>query len=140
VGAHHIDNAGLLDGKRMNELMTNFTWGGLLLLLFHTIYPEAAVGAVCGSMFFWSLSPEIPVFNRFFLALASIGFGYGMGLPAAQSVSYTGWTLVTAAFGASLVHVVIVSLQRTVNKDSPMPPWLTGILDILPWTRKGGDK
>lgn len=123
----------------LNDLVANFTWGGLLILVLNAIHPEAAVGAVCGGLFFWSLSPEIPVWSRFWLAVASIGIGYGMGLPAARSNEYSGWAWATAGVGASLSHVVIVSLHRTANKDSPMPPWLKDMLAVLPWSKERGD-
>lgn len=124
----------------MNELISNFTWSALIVLVLNAIHPEAAAGAVCGGLFFWSLSPEIPLWSRFWLAVASIGIGYGIGLPAARSDDYSGWAWITAGMGASLAHVVIVSLRRTVNKDSPMPPWLKDMLAILPWGKKRGEE
>lgn len=116
----------------------NFTWLSLGLLLLSAVQPEAAAGAVFGAMFFWSLSPEIPIVTRFWLAIASVGFGYGTGLPAARSDS--GWAWFYAGLGASLAHVVLVSVRSMVKKDGAVPPWLRSLLDLLPWTKtRGGD-
>lgn len=116
----------------------NLTWLGLALLLLNALQPEAAAGAVFGAMFFWSLSPEIPLRTRFWLAIASIGIGYGAGLPATRSDS--GWAWIYAGVGASLAHVVIASVRSMVQRDGPMPLWLRSMLDALPWTKTRGDE
>lgn len=117
--------------------LNDLTWWGFFVLVVGAIQPEAAAGAVCGGMFFWALSPEIPVSTRIWLALASIGFGYGIGLPATKAD--TGWAWFHAGCGATLAHVVIVSLRSVIKTDSPLPPWLTAMLDYLPWRKSGGD-
>lgn len=120
-------------GNSMTD--TNFTLWSLMVLVANAISPEAAAGAVCGGIFFWSLSPEIPLYTRFCLAVASIGIGYGIGLPAARSDSWSGFAWAFAGLGASLAHVMIVSLRSTVKGGSPLPPWLLAIIDLLPWKR-----
>lgn len=106
-------------------------------MLLGAVQPEAAAGAVCGGLFFWSLSPEIPVSTRFWLAVASIGFGYGMALPAVRTDS--GWAWILAGLGASMAHVVIVALRAMVKTGSPLPPWLQAIVDALPWKKTRGE-
>lgn len=118
----------------MNELASVTLWS-LALAVLGAIHPEAAAGAVCGGLFFWSLSPEIPVSSRVMLLIASVGIGYGIGLPAARSTDYSGWAWVASGFGASMAHVMIVSMRSMVKTGSPLPPWLTAILDALPWRR-----
>lgn len=118
----------------MNELANVSIWSVLIAAL-GAIHPEAGAGAVCGGLFFWSLSPEIPISSRIWLLIASVGIGYGIGLPAARSADYSGWAWVTAGFGASMAHVIIVSLRGVVKTGSPLPPWFMAMLDALPWRR-----
>lgn len=120
----------------MNE--SQFTVWSVLLVVLHSIQPEAAAGAVCGGLFFWALSPNVPISTRFWLAVASVGTGYGVGLPAARSEDWAAWTWIFAGVGASLAHVVIVSMMAMVNANSNLPPWLLSILDLLPWRRDRG--
>lgn len=105
-------------------------WGAIVIVLSYVQYPESAAGAICGGFFFWSLSPEIPLVNRLGLLLGSVGLGYGLALPAAQSDN--GWAWLVAGMGASLVHVVIVALKQMVDTGSPWPPWLRDIIDLIP--------
>lgn len=107
----------------------NMTIWGFFVVALGSVHPESAAGAICGGFFFWSLSPEIPLINRFGLLLGSIGLGYGMALPVAQSDS--GWAWIVAGFGASMVHVVIVALRTMVDTGSPWPPWLRELVDVL---------
>lgn len=120
----------------MNE---TFSWA-LLLSLLGTVSPEAAAGAVCGGLFFWSLNPEIPLSTRLALALASIGMGYGAGLAALRSEDWVGWAWVVSGLVASLIHVAIVSVRGIVKTGSPLPPWLEAMLDMIPWRNRRGDQ
>lgn len=117
---------------------TNFTWLALGLLLLNAVQPEPAAGAVFGAMFFWALSPEIPIRSRMLLAVGSIGLGYGTGLPSVKSDS--GWAWVFAALGASLGHVVLASIRSMVKKDGAWPQWLVSVVDLLPWTKNRSPK
>lgn len=116
-----------------NQADINLTLGAFVWMTLGAINPEAAAGAVCGGLFFWSLSPEIPVYKRFWLAVASIGLGYGMALPSVRSDSGYAWVI--AGFGASLVHVVIVAVLAMVKQNSPIPHWMRELIDALPWTK-----
>lgn len=120
--------------------MNEITLWTLLVAGLGAISPEAAAGAVCGGLFFWSLSPEIPLSTRVALALASIGMGYGAGLAALGSENWTSWAWVASGLVASMIHIAIVSLRAFVKGDSPMPPWLVAILDLLPWRNRRGDQ
>lgn len=120
----------------MNE--SQFTVTSVLLIILHSLNPEAAAGAVCGGLFFWALSPHVRLTTRLCLLLASVGIGYGLGLPAARSADWVGWTWTFAGLGASLAHVVIVSFMAMVNQNSNLPPWLLSILDLLPWRKDRG--
>lgn len=123
------------DGDTMNEV----TIWAVFVAVIGVVNPEAAAGAVCGSLFFWSLSPEIPISQRILLAIASIGFGYGIALPAARSEEWSAWTWIVAGGAASMAHVVIVSLREMVKGGSPLPPWLVAIFDLLPWRKNRGE-
>jgi len=94
-------------------------------------YPESAAGAITGGFFFWSLAPNIPKMERFWLALASISLGYGIGLPAARSEGWEAWQWLFAGLGASLSHVFIVSMQVMMGTSSQMPPWLEGFFRLV---------
>lgn len=113
-------------------------WGGLVIAS-AGVHPEAAAGAVFGGMFFWALSAKLPLFMRFWLAVASIGLGYGMALPAARSDN--GWAWIIAGLGASLIHVIIVAFRSMVETGSPVPPWFKDILGAipLPWRKNQGE-
>lgn len=115
----------------MNDETKLMVVWGWLTVVWHAIYPEAAAGAITGGLFFWSLAPNIPKRDRFWLAIASISLGYGIGLPAARSQEWAGWEWIFAGLGASLIHVVIVSVQAMVTTSSPMPPWLEGFLRLV---------
>lgn len=119
----------------MNEL----TAWAILVAFLGAVNPEAAAGAVCGGLFFWSLSPEIPVGQRCLLAIASIGLGYGIALPAARSPDWSSWTWIFAGGAAALIHVVIVSLRGMFKNNTPVPPWLQAVLDLLPWRNNRGE-
>lgn len=131
-----VANNCLPDGNLMNETIS---WA-LLLALLGSISPEAAAGAVCGGLFFWSLSPEIPLSTRAVLAVASIGMGYGAGLAVLRSDEWLGWAWVVSGLVASLIYAVIVSVRGMVKTGSPLPPWLVAILDIIPWRNRRGDQ
>lgn len=105
-------------------------WMGVVAWL-HSLNPEAAAGAMVGGLFFWSLSPNIPRWNRFWLTIASIGMGYGVGLPATRSENWMGWEWFFAGAGASLSHVMLVAVMAMVNKNAPMPPWLESFLGMV---------
>lgn len=105
-------------------------WVGLVSWL-HALNPEAAAGAMVGGLFFWSLSPNIPRLNRFWLTIASIGMGYGVGLPAVKSEHWAGWEWFFAGAGASLAHVLIVAVSAMVNTNAPLPAWAEGFLSMI---------
>ena len=113
---------------------TDLSLWGLFILGLGAIHPEAAAGAICGGFFFWSMSPDIPVFNRLWLLAGSVGLGYGTAVPAA--VSDNGWAWIIAGVSASLVHVVLVALRTMVDTGSPWPPWLRDIVDAVPFPRR----
>lgn len=120
--------------------MQEMTVWTLLFAFLTAVSPEAAAGAVCGGLFFWSLSPEIPISTRIALAIASIGMGYGAGLAALRSEDWTSWAWVVSGLVASMIHVAIVSLRGIVKTGSPLPPWLVAILDMIPWRNRRGDQ
>lgn len=105
-------------------------WVGFIGWL-HSLNPEAAAGAMVGGLFFWSLSPNIPFLNRFVLTVASIGMGYGTGLPAARSETWAGWEWFFAGMSASLAHVVIVAIMAMVNTNAPLPAWFEGLMGLI---------
>lgn len=117
----------------MNE--SQLTLMGVLMVVLHGINPEAGAGAVFGGLFFWGLSPHVPIFTRLCLLAASVGAGYGVGLPAARSADWAGWAWTFAGLGASLAHVVIVSFTAMINANSNLPPWLLSLFDLLPWRK-----
>lgn len=115
-------------------LNENHALVGVVIVWIGSLHPDAAAGAVCGGFFFWSLSQDLPIINRFFLLLGSVGLGYGMALPLARVDN--GWAWFVAGIGASLVHVVIEALREMVNNGSPWPPWLRDLVSVLPIGRK----
>lgn len=120
----------------MNE--SQFSVWSVMLVVLHSLQPEAAAGAVCGGLFFWALSPNVPISTRFVLAIASIMGGYGIGLPAANSKDWASWAWIFAGVGASLLHVFIVSMMAMMSTSSNLPPWMLSLLDLLPWRRDRG--
>ena len=122
----------------MNE--AKFTVYGVFMMFVHAVNPEAAAGAVVGGLFFWALSPSVDLATRFWLLLASVGLGYGVGLPAARSAEWSSWTWIFACLGASLAHVVIVAVQAMVSSSSDFPPWMKSLFNLLPWRRTRGEE
>lgn len=114
-------------------------WWLMLISLFGWLHPESAAGAVFGGMFFWGLNPEIKPSTRLLFLVASVGVGYGMSLPAARSPEWASWAWLLAGFSTVLVHVMIVSMRAVVTTGSALPPWMTAIIDALPWRRPRGD-
>lgn len=121
----------------MKEFML-WAWGGVVIML-SGVNPEAAAGAAFGGMFFWSLSPKLPLSTRCWLMIASVGLGYGTALPAVRSDN--GWAWIIAGLAASLAHVVIMAIKLMVETGSPVPPWVKDIFAALPlpWRKNQGE-
>lgn len=101
-------------------------------LLGLTVSPDAAIGALFGSMFFWAMNPSLEVGNKAVLLLASFGAGYSLALPWGPG----GWEMFAGVFGSSLVHTALEAFQGTIRAGGAMPVWLKELISILPWKNR----
>lgn len=112
----------------------------ILCMILAAVNPWAATGAAFGCCFFLAAPMATNGWQRFKLMMFSLGIGYGGGV-----FFYGGgppWNekamMVSAALSA-LGAVVFTALYYVVDRNGPLPEWLTNILDRIPLFKRRGD-
>lgn len=105
----------------------------------YTLHPYAAAGAAFGCCFYLATPSTMKSWRRMFYGLFSWGIGYGVGayffdIDQPRSVG----ALMTSAAVAAMAAVVFGALHKVADSNSPLPPWLSDILDRIPFFKRGG--
>lgn len=104
------------------------------------VHPHAAIGAAFGCCFFlatpWAAG-GIPWWRRLLLAVFSYGLGYASGAYL-FSLGDPNGAMMTAAGVSALAATVFAGLNRVAEAGSPLPAWLSDILDRVPFLKRGG--
>ena len=105
------------------------------------VHPYAAAGAAFGCCFYLASPATAKSWRRLLLAMFSWGIGYSSGAYAFDmSEPRSIGAMMVAAAVAALAAVVFSGLYKVAESDGPLPPWLSNILDRIPFLKRGDSK
>ena len=118
--------------ERLGELLL-----ALLIALGAAINHWAAAGAMFGCCFFLATPSTTVGWGRVGLGMFSFGIGYAAGIflygggpPFNEKAMFVSGGLSAIAAGAW------ASLGKAIDKSGPLPPWLSDILDRVPFLKR----
>lgn len=102
------------------------------------VHPYAAAGAAFGCCFYLASPATAKSWRRILLVMFSWGIGYSSGAYAFDmSEPRSIGAMLVGASVAALAAVVFSGLYKVAENESPLPPWLSNILDRIPFLKRG---
>lgn len=119
---------------------SNWLCAGFLVAM-AALHPWAAVGAGFGCCFFMAYPPrKTSYLARLALMAFSWGFGYASGVffyP--DGPPYDPSAMLPSVALSALAVVLGLAVVKMMERNSPLPLWLEGILDRIPVLKRKGD-
>lgn len=114
-------------------------WG-----LIQQAHPYAAMGASfgCVALLLMNDPSTDSWFEKAVRKIASIILSWGAGYAAGLGISNGEWadsTMIFSVVVAAFASSIFGGVNLMFRNSGPLPPWLSAILDRLPFLRKGND-
>jgi len=123
----------------LTDQCSHWLCAGLLAAL-TAMHPWAASGAAFGCCFFLASPSSTTGWQRLKLCLFSWGAGYAAGLFFyGEGPPYSNKAMLVSAAVAALVAVTFTGFYHVIDRNGPLPEWLSSILNLIPWTKNRGD-
>lgn len=108
-----------------------------VLAAFGTLHPWAATGAIFGCFLFIAMPGKITKLQKLFLSLFSWGCGYALGVMLyGEGPPWEQKAMFVSVASAALAAVIFTSLYRVVESGGELPPWLTSVLERVPFLKR----
>lgn len=113
---------------------------GAFLGIVSLLHPWAATGAAFGCLFYLAMPNPLNMGRKFLMTLVSWSVGYGAGVFSyGEGPPWTQKAMVVSILASALAAVVLTSIHSFIQSGSALPPWLSAILDKIPFGNRRGD-